>query len=420
MLEALFPDSAKLNPAAPEAERGDFAAIPGKAAVYLLAADCPEAPQPAPVLLATVGDLRAALRRRLADTPAEVKSKRVAYGAICTRVYYRVVHSAFAANFYYSQAARLLFPETAKALIPWRDSWWVAVERAEAGAMHPRFRKTNSLSDPSLAYAGPIRDKHAAARLVESLEDLFDLCRYHTILVQAPHGKACAYKEMGKCAAPCDGSVSLEAYRGQVAEALGFLTDRAEGAGARERWRVQLEEEMKKAAAALQFESAGKIKHRLSRAGLLNSEPFASTAPLEEFAFLSLQPGRGKPWIEPWLICFGDDPAIRPLPEFNVKDAQAAADHLAAECRSANAAPSPRSLSPSQTTDVALIAHHLFRGDADHGIWLRLSTVAAQGSAAILLGIDAFRAKKAPKPMAEQSSDTHTVEEVDTSPTDKT
>ena len=33
------------------------------------------------------------------------------------------------------------------------------------------------------------RMKHAAQRLVETLEDLFDLCRYHHILVQAPHGK---------------------------------------------------------------------------------------------------------------------------------------------------------------------------------------------------------------------------------------
>ncbi len=55
---------------------------------------------------------------------------------------------------------------------------------------HPRFRKTSNLSDESLAYAGPIRDKNAANRLVESLEELFDLCRYHNTLVQVPHGKA--------------------------------------------------------------------------------------------------------------------------------------------------------------------------------------------------------------------------------------
>ena len=79
-------------------------------------------------------------------------------------------------------------------MMAWRKSWWVGVERA---GDFPRFRKTSQISDERLAYVGPVRDKHAAQRLIESLEDLFDLCRYHEILVQAPRGKACAYKEMG-------------------------------------------------------------------------------------------------------------------------------------------------------------------------------------------------------------------------------
>ncbi len=419
-LPSLFPNSAAIDPAAPEERRADFAGIPAKAAVYLLTSTTQEA-ESHPVLLATVGDLRAALRRRLADTPAEVKSKRVPYGQICTRVHYRVVHSAFAANYYYAQAARELFPETAAALIPWHTSWWVAVERPGV-TPHPRFRKTSNLSDESLAYAGPIRDKHAANRLVESLEDLFDLCRYHNILVQAPHGKACAYKEMGKCPAPCDGSMHLDVYQTQISAALGFLTNAAAptGPSPREAWRGTLESQMKAAAALLQFESAAKIKQRLSRAGLLNTEPFAATAALEDFAFLTLQPGQGKPWIEPWLIHFGpgienqksgaapaiENSPIRPLAPFNLKRLPAAADELAAQCRGILAQPRATSLTPDQSAHAALVAHHLFKADSDHGIWLRLSAIARQGSAAIISAAEKLRAKKTPKPLAEQSTDT--------------
>ena len=35
---------------------------------------------------------------------------------------------------------------------------------------------------------GPLPDKDAAGRMIETVIDCFDLCRYHHILVQAPHG----------------------------------------------------------------------------------------------------------------------------------------------------------------------------------------------------------------------------------------
>ena len=254
MPSELFPDNASIDPAATEEKRADFLAIPAKGAVYLLAGN-DEAGVERPMLLATVGDLRAALRRRLGELPAEVKSKRVAYGQLCSRVYWRQVHSSFAANFWYGRAAHALFPATARALIPWRDSWWIAVEREATSTPFPRIRKTNNLSDASLAYVGPVRDKHVAARLIESLEDLFDLCRYHNILVQAPHGKACAYKEMGKCPAPCDGSESLASYRARIDAALAFAANENRTA-----WRADVEASMKAAAATQEFEKAGRIK----------------------------------------------------------------------------------------------------------------------------------------------------------------
>src|SRR5947209_5518929 len=107
MITHLFPDSATIDPSAPNEQRADFASIPGKGAVYLLVSSERGAEQP--VLLATVGDLRSALKNRLADTPPDAKSKRVNYGALCSRVYYRRVDSSFAANYWYARAAEELF-----------------------------------------------------------------------------------------------------------------------------------------------------------------------------------------------------------------------------------------------------------------------------------------------------------------------
>ena len=425
-LETLFPLSSPITPAAPESLRADFPKIPAKPAVYLLST-ATGSNDNHPVLLATVGDLRAALKRRLADSPPDAKTKRVPYGTLCTRVHFRIVHSALAANFYYAQAAHRLFPQTAPALIPWHTSWWLAVERpGPASNPFPRFRKISTLTDPSLAYAGPIRDKHAAQRLVECLEDLFDLCRYHHILIQAPRGKACAYKEMGKCPAPCDGTVSLHSYREQINAALAFLTNtqshQAPGSGGgvtsspllcvqspRAAWRQQLEQQMQSAAAALHFETAAKIKQRLARAALLDTGPFASIGRLEDFAFLTLQPGKGRPWIEPWLIHFGESESgaienpLRPLPQFNKQQLPAAAEQLAGQCRDLLQNTVTACLTADQTRHAALVAYHLFKGDADHGVWLRLA--AAREPTAISQAAENLYARKAHKPLAEQSTD---------------
>ena len=45
--------------------------------------------------------------------------------------------------------------------------------------------RTTSLAEPSGELLGPLEDKGDAAKLIELLEDAFDLCRYYNILQQA-------------------------------------------------------------------------------------------------------------------------------------------------------------------------------------------------------------------------------------------
>src|SRR5579862_7122183 len=74
--------------------------IPAKKAVYLLVDSNDQ-----PLLLATVGNLRAALQRRLADAAPDEKTRRIPYNKITHRVHYCIVHSPFAANLWYYKAA---------------------------------------------------------------------------------------------------------------------------------------------------------------------------------------------------------------------------------------------------------------------------------------------------------------------------
>lgn len=393
-------DTAALDPAA----RLPWLSIPAKPAVYLLT-DALNIP----LLLATVGNLRAALQRRLADTPPEHKSKRLPYGQLCTTLRYRIVCSPFSANYHYLHAARTLFPDTYRTLISWRPAWFLAVNPLET---HPRFRRTDDLSDPAQTYLGPISDKTSAAKLIETLEDLFDLCRYYHILQQAPLSKACAYKEMGKCPAPCDGSVSLDHYRTQIQSALSFLTAPPElstqnsalntrpGYSA---FRRALEARMQAAAAALNFESAAALKSKLTRAAFFEQPQFSHLDTLPHFSYLSLQCGQGKPWIEPFFI---HGPTITPAPPVKRPDLPTAANRWFKQAHALAAKPIPLPLSPHSIDQLALVAHHLFRSDdqSDPGLYLPVSSI--PDPAAILQAATTLLTRRTPqKPMAEQSSE---------------
>ena len=134
-----------------------------------------------------------------------------------------------------------------------------------------------------------IRDKTSAGKLIDTLEDLFDLCRYHNILLQTPNGKPCGRGEMGKgCPAPCDGSVPMSWYHEQLDHALAFLSGESRIA-----WRAAQQNAMKAAAAKLELELAAKMKSCLSRARSSTAQAFFHLqTPLAVFAFPRTPPAR--------------------------------------------------------------------------------------------------------------------------------
>src|SRR5580704_1946510 len=222
---------------------------PAKWAVYLFA-DANDQP----VQLLCVKNLRYSLKRRLgieklAEETAPL-SKKVDYREIVRKIYWRRVDSAFEADWVYHDIARRVFPQTYQGMVGFRPAWFIHVD---PDAQFPRYTKTIRPGEKPGRYFGPIEDKHAAARLMELIEDAFDLCRYFNILVESPNGRACAYKEMGKCPAPCDGSISMEQYRRMIEWSAATLADASEMIH-------QQKERMKQAAAELRFETAAKIK----------------------------------------------------------------------------------------------------------------------------------------------------------------
>lgn len=338
---------------------GDFDAfvrsVPAKWVVYLLvdAAD-------QPVQLLCVKNLRYSLKRRLGGDETIGLSKRVDYRQLVRRVYYKRVDSAFEADWVYYEAARLAFPQTYQGMVGFRPAWFVHVN---PDAKFPRFVKTADLSTTTGRHIGPVEDKHAAQRLIELAEDSFDLCRYYNILVEAPHGRACAYKEMGKCPAPCDGSIGVDQYRRMVEWAADTLVDPSREVAAHTT-------RMKQAAGALKFETAGRIKQLIDQLSQLGKGPFRHVGLLSDFAYVSLQHGPSRGCANVFLITPGRIDPLLCLIDIPERPADILR-HLLAEA-AVRMTPAVDMIGAER---IGIVSHHLFSAKATHGAFLPMRSI---------------------------------------------
>ncbi len=321
---------------------------PAKWVVYLMRDESDR-----PFQLLCVKNLRSSLRRRLSgELDAQVlPSRRVNYREIVRAVSWTRVDSAFEADAIYLQAARHFFPQTYRGMIGMREAWFVHVN---PDSEFPRYTKTTDLSIQTGTLFGPIEDRNDASQLVEDIEDWFDLCRYYHILVQAPRGLPCAYKEMGKCPAPCDGSISMPQYRQMIEWSTQVLTN------PRELVEQQIAR-MRAAATELRFEAAGKIKQHVDQISSIGKGARAHLRPLHDFRYLAIQRGSRAKFVKAFLISPG---AIELLGDFPI-DSSTSPELL-------RIAREHRAASGVDAEKVGIVTHHLFHPKSSQGsiLWL--------------------------------------------------
>jgi excinuclease UvrABC nuclease subunit len=242
-------------------------------------------------------------------------------------------------------------------MVGFKPAWFIQVDPSNN---FPRYIKTIAPLGKRGQVIGPLEDKHAAARLIQLVEDSFDLCRYYNILVESPNARACAYKEMGKCPAPCDGTISMDDYRkGVERSALTILnpSDYASEQGAR----------MQELAQQLQFEQAAKIKAKLDQVNQFGKSAFRHARQIEEFRFVSLQRCPRDGCAKIFLITPCAIEEVAGLTD----EPQSTSDVLRyilerAECRRADPLDDPA------IERIGMVAHHLFSGQHPKGIFVRL------------------------------------------------
>ncbi len=357
-MESVFDQSVAFDPS------GDFEAflksVPGKWVVYLMAdADAK------PVQLLCVKNLRYSLERRLGRGEplpggGAGPTRKVNYREIVRRVLWRRVDSAFEADIVYLDAARQIFPQTYRGMTGLRPAWFVHVNPK---TNYPRWVKTNDQTGRTGTYFGPIEDKHAAQKLVHLMENLFDLCRDYSILTQSPDAGPCAWKQMGKCVGPCDGSVSLEAYRELVGHSARALADPKD-------YVRQETLRMKQAAAELRFETAAKIKAWVEQFAQIGKGPLRHLRTLEQFQYVTLQRGPRAGTAKIFLITPGriDEVAGLITEPTHPGDVLRVILGLAHDRRDFV-------IDDQGAERVGMVAHHLFQPKARQGVFVPLEHV---------------------------------------------
>lgn len=267
-----------------------------------------------PILLATTANLKHAISLRLGP---ERSAHKTDYHAITTHVSWRYVNSAFAANWWYLLASRKYYADTYRSLLAWRPAWYLRVESGGA-RRPPSIDVQNRAAGCEGTLFGPFASRRGARELADWMLEHFELCRYEEILRQYPHGQPCAYKEMGKCPAPCDGSESMEAYRIRVRQATELLSSmapltRSVTQVTELEWYGICEDQMKRAAVEMNFRAAAKMKAQLTSLAERFDSPMRGWGPMDQWKYIALQRGTTRRWIEPWILVPGMCTALPPV-----------------------------------------------------------------------------------------------------------
>lgn len=377
------------------------AAIPAGGGVY-----CLYDAERRPALLAAAQNLRRAIVGRLTGTVQDGEpSRRARLAEVVAVVRWTQTHSLFESELRHLLAARTLYPRDYRKRIGIAPAWFIAARLPDAT---PRLATVTAIpagafadaGDPSRERAvGPFATQRDAERIARMLEDLFDLCRYHHILAQAPHGAPCAYFDMGRCAAPCAGRALMDDYRRDLAAALDFA------AGDREPRQQAVRAAMKRAADAQQFELAAGLRETLQRGAAAVAHPSAARmVDARRFRWLILQRGgpatraAARMLARPFLLRGSTLAVGAPLPLARVStDWSMWRAWLAA----APGSPPPAGFVSHEGDELVWLAcRYLFKGGPQPGLFVRADQAGvapvADELAAILYGPTGRRLRAAP------------------------
>lgn len=232
------------------------------------------------LLLAATGNLRTFIAQRLNES--NEPGARADLAPITARILAQPTGSALEADLLVLERARGVDPDL-YAMLTHQNRRALLVMNPDSGTW--RTAETETLeAAPHERVIGPCLSSKAAHRLGEALDDVHELCRYPAQLARAPRGTPCAYKDMGRCPGACDGSEPMLTYHERFAQAIA---DASVGIDA---WAARIEGDIRRASAALDFESAARAKRHINTINALPRDALVHAGSLHAFSCIIVTP----------------------------------------------------------------------------------------------------------------------------------
>ena len=236
--------------------------LPSRPAVFALVPH-PNHTSLSPPYLGRSRDLRRRLLRLL--SPPRANSRLLNLRELIGRIDYQPVGSEFEAQWLLYLLNRAYYPAEYPERLRLKPP---ALLKLNLHHRFPRCYPTRRLSTTAPLYYGPFPSQVSAERFAAEFLDFFKIRRCVEDLRPDPSHPGCIYSQMRMCLAPCFAGCTDGEYQQEVEHVVEFLD--AQG---RPLLR-SLETERSRASAALQFEQAATIHHRIEKVHeVLRQEP---------------------------------------------------------------------------------------------------------------------------------------------------
>ncbi len=257
-----------------------------------------------PIQIAQTRSVHAFVRSRLLESkPVADQSPRADLRLITHHVWATTLSCPLASDWLTLSLCRQLLPQTADQIVSKWQPWCLSIEPESPAPVWRPVRLDQALSRGAVI-KGLARDRQSATQACDQLVDLFELCREPAELAKAPSGCACAYKDMGRCPAACDGSESMTAYRKRMDQSIEFAS------GMTEPCQSQLEHSMHTSAKAELFEQAQACKLKLKLVAALETSKSLKLTPLSALSYLVIGQSQRPGWQE---VYFASPLGVEPL-----------------------------------------------------------------------------------------------------------
>jgi excinuclease ABC subunit C len=150
----------------------------------------------------------------------------------------------------------------------------------------PRVISTRRVVDDGSKYYGPFTSAASVNRTLDSLNKLFPY-RLCDIEITGDAERPCLYYHIGRCNGPCIGAVDQREYREVIDNVELFLEGRSD------EFLPMLRQQMERAAEALDFEQAAKLRDEIKSIEHVLERQKVTSAKRETFDVLALAKGEG-------------------------------------------------------------------------------------------------------------------------------